>query len=151
MNRLLIEGLAHQGLGRPFVVEKPAEASEIAERFRQYVESPVLTNVKLEIDGFDAYDLEPAKLPDLFGERPLVVMGKYRGQAHGTIRISGTNGQGSFERSLRVEEFRPSDEVAEMRYLPAAIEDASIAQGQLAVVRRIAERGWTTRRPLLLM
>jgi Ca-activated chloride channel homolog len=117
VNRHLIEGLAHQGMGRPFVVEKGTEAEEAAKRFREYVESPVLTNVKVELDGFDAYDLEPAHIPDLFGERPLVIMGKYRGRPKGALRISGTHGQGTYSEALQVEEVGASDDLIALKYL----------------------------------
>jgi Ca-activated chloride channel homolog len=73
--------------------------------------------VRLEIDGFDAYDLEPAELPDLFGERPLIVMGKYRGAPRGTIRILGKNAQGPLEQTLRLDGYRASDDLIALRHL----------------------------------
>ena len=117
VNRNLIEGMARAGRGEPFVVLDPSMAALEAARFADYVKSPVLTNVAVELDGLDAYDVIPKHIPDLFGERPIIVMGKYRGAATGTIRISGTNGQGAFSRSLAVGDFRASDDLVALRYL----------------------------------
>ena len=43
VNRYLIEGVARAGLSEPFVVTGRSEAPAAAEKFRRYVESPVLT------------------------------------------------------------------------------------------------------------
>src|SRR3989454_4267788 len=80
VNRYLIEGIARAGQGEPFVVTGPQEADAAGKRFREYIESPVLTNVRVSYRGFDAYDVEPgAQQPDLFAERPVIVFGKWRG------------------------------------------------------------------------
>jgi Ca-activated chloride channel family protein len=102
VNRHLIEGMARVGEGAPFVVLTPEEARDAAGRFLEYIESPLLTHVEVRAEGFQVYDLEPARIPDLFAERPLVLVGKYRGEPTGTITITGFTGQGRFERRLQV-------------------------------------------------
>jgi Ca-activated chloride channel family protein len=47
VNRHIIEGMARVGMGEPFVITKPGEAPAQAERFRKMIQSPVLTQVKL--------------------------------------------------------------------------------------------------------
>jgi Ca-activated chloride channel homolog len=89
VNRFLIEGLARAGMGEPFVVSDAAKARSQADRFREYVSAPLLTGIEVEFDGFEAYDTEPGAMPDLFAERPLVVLGKYRGKPAGKIVVSG--------------------------------------------------------------
>ena len=79
VNRHLIEGIARAGRGEAFVVTKPDEAAAQAERLRKMIDSPVLTRVKLAFEGLDAYDVEPAQLPDVLGGRPVVVFGKWKG------------------------------------------------------------------------
>ncbi len=95
VNRHLVEGMARAGRGKSFVTLKATEARGKAKAFASYISSPVLTNVKLQIDGFDAYDLVPSKLPDVFSQRPLLVFGKYRGNKNGRIVFSGVTGTGS--------------------------------------------------------
>jgi Ca-activated chloride channel family protein len=43
VNRYLIEGMAKAGMGEPFIVGKESEAEAMAERFREYIQTPVLT------------------------------------------------------------------------------------------------------------
>src|SRR6185503_21247319 len=62
VNRLLIEGVAHAGQGEPFVVTRPEESVKVAAKFRRYIQSPVLTGVRVAFNGFQTYDVEPAKV-----------------------------------------------------------------------------------------
>ena len=117
VNRHLIEGMAHAGQGEPFVVTDPAEAKEVAARFRDYVRSPVLTDVKVETAGFDTYDVEPPSIPDLFADRPLVVFGKWRGPAAGTVRVTGIGGAGSYEKVFDVAGAESAADNQVLRYL----------------------------------
>jgi Ca-activated chloride channel family protein len=72
------------------VVIDPSDAPAAAEKFRKYIQSPVLTNIGVSYAGFDAYDIEPVAAHDLFAERPVIVFGKWRGAAQGAITVSGT-------------------------------------------------------------
>ena len=107
VNRALIEGMARAGLGEPFVVLEPSKAEAEAAKLRKYVERPVLTDIKVRLDGFDAFEVAPEKVPDLLAERPLLLFGKYRPTGEvGRIEVSGRNGQGSFSQLIEV---RPAD------------------------------------------
>jgi Ca-activated chloride channel family protein len=102
VNRYLIEGLARAGQGEPFIVTDPSAAATTAARFRRYIESPVLTEISVRFHGFDAYDVEPLRQPDLFAERPIVVFGKYRGPKTGTIEVLGRGADGPFSATTSV-------------------------------------------------
>jgi Ca-activated chloride channel family protein len=104
VNRYLIEGIARAGQGEPFIVTKPDEADAAGERFRSYIESPVLTNVRVSYRGFDTYDIEPEVQPDLFAERPVVLFGKWRGEKRGQIEVAGRSGQGTFTKVFDVKD-----------------------------------------------
>jgi Ca-activated chloride channel family protein len=101
VNRELIEGLARAGMGEPFVVLEQAEAEKQAAKFKRYVDSPVLQGIEVAFEGFDAYDVEPLAVPDLFAGRPVVLFGKYKKQA-GKIRVKGSVPGGSWQRSIAV-------------------------------------------------
>lgn len=93
VNRFLIEGLARAGQGEPFFVLDPGDAEEQATRLREMIAAPVLTDITIDFGkGFDAYDLEPEQVPDVFADRPLVIRGKVRGTPEGTIRVTGQSG-----------------------------------------------------------
>lgn len=117
VNRYLIEGMAKAGQGEPFIVTESKESQDVAERFRAYVESPVLTGVKVRYDGFDAYDIEPPAIPDLFASRPVMVYGKYRGRAEGIIELTGMNGSGHFTRDFNVSDVEPGPDHRALPYL----------------------------------
>jgi Ca-activated chloride channel family protein len=102
VNRFLIEGIARAGLGEPFIVTEPGEATEAAARLRRYIDTPVLTGIDVTFSGFDAYDVEPGTVPDLFASRPIIVFGKWRGGAAGSIDISGRTGRGVYRTSIAV-------------------------------------------------
>jgi Ca-activated chloride channel family protein len=100
VNRHLMEGIARAGMGEPFIITRPAEAAQEAARFRKMVESPVLTSVKVRFPGLDVYDVQPQQLPDVLGERPVIVFGKWRGEARGEVVIDGTGAGGPYRQVL---------------------------------------------------
>lgn len=102
VNRWLIEGLAHAGQGDPFVVLSEKDATAAAERFREYISRPALTDVQVAYEGFDAYDAEPASVPDVFADRPIELIGKWRGQPQGRIIVRGKTGGSPYEASFNV-------------------------------------------------
>jgi Ca-activated chloride channel family protein len=95
VNRQLIDGLAKVGRAESFIVTDAISATREAERFRQYISAPVLTQITVTGDNAELYELEPAAYPDLLAQRPLLVMGKYRGAAEqAAITLSGVAGDG---------------------------------------------------------
>jgi Ca-activated chloride channel homolog len=117
VNRHLIEGLASAGLGEPFIVTSPEEAVATSTRLLQYISSPVLAQVQLQYEGFEAYDVEPAEVPDLFAQRPIIVFGKWRGAAQGAISVTGLSSEGQFFERIHVEDARTSPWASALRYL----------------------------------
>jgi Ca-activated chloride channel homolog len=117
VNRHLIEGVAQAGQGEPFVVTGPEEAPAAAAAFRRYIDSPVLTGIDVSFAGFDAYDVEPAKIPDLFASRPIVVFGKWRGAIGGTIELSGATGREPYRATIDLTQVRPDEDHRALRHL----------------------------------
>jgi Ca-activated chloride channel family protein len=141
VNRFLIEGVARAGLGEPFIVTEPGEATEAAARLRRYIDTPVLTGIDVMFKGFDAYDVEPSKVPDLFASRPIVVFGKWRGSAAGSIEISGRTGRGAYQRSIAVSPASADPSHAALRHLWARTRIADLSDFGPAVPNeeRVAE------------
>jgi len=102
VNRFLIEGLARAGRGEAFIVLDERAAALEADRFRTYIEAPVLTKLQVQFRGLDAYDVDPPHLPDLFAQRPIVISGKFRGPAAGLIELRGMSATGTFVQSIDV-------------------------------------------------
>jgi Ca-activated chloride channel family protein len=127
VNRHLIEGIAHAGLGEPSIVTGPGEAEEAATRFRRYIDSPVLTGIEVKFAGFDAYDVEPKNIPDLFASRPIVVFGKWRGGPGGSIEITGRTGREGYRTVLAVAGLSSSARHAALGHLWARTRIANLS------------------------
>lgn len=132
VNRMLIEGLARAGKGEPFFVLGPDQADAEAGRLRTMIESPVLTHVKVAFPGFEAYDIDPPAVPDLFAQRPLVVLGKYRGTPAGAIVIEGNAAGGTWKQALDLTGARtlPKEAGTPLRTLWARSRVATLADNQ---------------------
>lgn len=117
VNRYLIEGIAAAGMGEDFVVTEESEAGEAAERFRTYVEAPLLTDIQVEFDGMEVYGTEPSGIPALYASRPIVIYGKWRGEPGGTVRITGKRGGEDFAEEIPVTEECISPENEAIQYL----------------------------------
>ena len=117
VNRHLIEGMARVGMGEPFIITKPEEAFARAERFRALIQSPVLTQVKIDFHGFTTYDVEPLSVPDVLAERPVIVFGKWRGRPRGKIVVNGLSGNGPWTDVIQVGAAKPMKTNSSLRYL----------------------------------
>src|SRR5215475_7139124 len=117
VNRYLIEGVAKAGMGEPFVVTQEAEASVVADKFREYIQTPLLTDIQVSARGFDIYDAHPERLPDLFARRPVILYGKWRGPVSGTFELRGKTGQGDYLTRLDVAGVQPEETNRALRYL----------------------------------
>ncbi len=102
VNRELIEGLSRAGQGEPFIVTDAAAAKKEAERLRKMIEAPLLTHLRFRFEGFDAYDVEPQALPDLFAQRPVILFGKWRGAAQGSLILEGETVAGAYRANLDI-------------------------------------------------
>jgi Ca-activated chloride channel family protein len=120
VNRHLMDGIARAGQSEPFVITKPADAAREAERFKKMIEAPVLTQVKAKFEGLEVYDVEPANLPDVLSERPVIVFGKWKGEVvsetKGKIIIEGMSANGAYRNVVEVND-RITQDTAALRYL----------------------------------
>lgn len=127
VNRYLIEGMARAGYGEAFVVTNAAEAERQAARFVEYIQSPVLTGIQVTYDGFRATQVEPGAIPDLFASRPLVIFGKWEGEARGTITVKGRGGSGEYRQTFDAAEVAPRESHSPLRYLWARTRIAALS------------------------
>ncbi len=117
VNRSLMEGIAGTGMGESFVVTEEEKAEETAEKFRTYIEAPVLTDIQVSFDGFDVHDTVPAAVPTLFAEKPVVLFGKWSGEPSGTVKITGKTGTKDFVQEIDVSQTVPSEKNGAIQYL----------------------------------
>lgn len=146
VNRYLVDGIAKVGLGEAFVVTDSDDAKDTAKRFRNYVEAPLLADIKVSYGGFEAYDIEPKTLPTLFAQRPVVIFGKWRGEPSGNIEITGKSGSRDYNQSISVEEAPLLDSNETISYLWARtkvenLTDYNPEEDEEAVKKQVTELG----------
>ena len=146
VNRHLIEGMARAGMGQPFVITKPEEAPAKARAFRTLIQSPVLTRVKTDFSGFEVYDVEPLSVPDVLADRPVILFGKWRGKAQGTITVSGVSGEGEYRETVNVSSVKPAGSNGALRYLwarhrIAMLSDYNMLQPDDERIKEVTELG----------
>ncbi len=100
VNRFLIEGLAHVGNGIPFIVSDDSKATQQAKRLQKYIQYPVLSDISIEGNGVELYDIIPENIPDLMTGRPIYFFGKYKPQANGNLVVKGDIGNSQFEKNM---------------------------------------------------
>ncbi len=117
VNRHLIEGMARVGMGEPFVITRPDEATVKAEQFRKMIQSPVLTAINVDFGKLEVFDVEPRSIPDVMADRPVIIFGKYRGHPRGTVEIRGISGEHNFVRKINPADLTPTQTNGALHYL----------------------------------
>ncbi|MGJ8665190.1 MAG: VIT and vWA domain-containing protein [Patiriisocius sp.] len=117
VNRHLIEGMAKVSNSQSFIATSQEEASDMALQFKEYIASPLLTQVKFETKDFEVYDVEPRSIPDVFSARPVVIYGKYKGEANGKIMLTGYQGRKRVKQTYQVADGNLSNDNKALRYL----------------------------------
>jgi Ca-activated chloride channel family protein len=117
VNRYLLEGMSFMGNGEPIIVDKEADAEKQAEKFRNYINTPVLSQIKTGFGNLDVYDVEPASIPDMLAERPVLVFGKYKGAPNGIITLKGNTGKSVYKKTFDLSTLKPNKSFSAIRYL----------------------------------
>jgi Ca-activated chloride channel family protein len=102
VNRYLMEGLARAGNADPMIVTNQSEAPAMADKFKQYIEAPVLTNIHVDYGNLDVYDVEPSAIADVTARRPIIVFGKWRGKPTGNVELTGTTADGALDSKIDI-------------------------------------------------
>jgi Ca-activated chloride channel family protein len=89
VNRGLLEQLANDSGGLASFVSREDNFDRQAQAFRRKLTKPVATDVKISVDGVDAYDVEPLQLANLYHGTPLRLYGRYRKPGTAKITVAG--------------------------------------------------------------
>ena len=89
VNTRLLDTLAEESRGdRDYVREHENLEVKTGALFTK-VSHPVLTDLQLRCEGIELFDQAPKALPDLFAGGRLMLLGRYRGEGHKAIRLTG--------------------------------------------------------------
>ena len=89
VNRYLLERMARVGNGAVAYLGLNDSAEDVMGAFFARVSHAALTDVEIDWGGMTVSDTYPAQPPDLFVGRPLVVSGRFQGEAT-SVTVSGT-------------------------------------------------------------
>ncbi|MFY9572024.1 MAG: VIT and VWA domain-containing protein, partial [Blastocatellia bacterium] len=103
VNRFLLDKMAEHGRGEVEYVMLSDDGSAAARRFHERVRNPLLTDISIDWGGLPVTDVYPARFPDLFGAKPVIVSGRYATGASGLIKLKGRMSGRDFAREIPVE------------------------------------------------
>ena len=120
--------MARAGLGEPFVVTGPEEAESAAASFREYIQSPVLTGIEVDVRPASTSTTSSRRASRTCSpSRPLVVFGKWRGRAEGRVELRGRTGTEAYEAAFPVSEADAREDHQALRYLWARARIADLS------------------------
>jgi len=93
-NRYLMEHMARMGNGAVAYLGLNDKAEEVMDLFFKRIAHPALTDIALDFGGGggEVAEVFPARVPDLFIGRPVVVTGRFKGEAPASVRVRGKVG-----------------------------------------------------------
>jgi Ca-activated chloride channel homolog len=96
VNEGFLKRLAGLGGGACELVESEDRLDAVMNRVHRRIGAPVLTDLELEPAGLDVdrASLAPRRLPDLFAGSPLVMSGRFEGDADGAVVVRGRDAAG---------------------------------------------------------
>lgn len=92
VDTFLLDSLAQEHQGKSVYVQPGERLDEALSGFYASIQTPVLTDLKLDFAGVDVYDLYPSPLPDLFKGSQIVVAGRYRAGGEVLVTLKGEMG-----------------------------------------------------------
>jgi len=76
VNRHLLETLGYMSGGQTRIIRQDGDVREAVEEMLEAFGGPVLKNMSIAWEGILAGQVVPARMADLFGDRPLTISGK---------------------------------------------------------------------------
>ncbi|MBC7897104.1 MAG: VWA domain-containing protein [Cytophagaceae bacterium] len=101
VNAGLIEQLALEGHGTAHFVRDNESVERTVSLLATRLTSPVLTNVRLRVDGVRLSQVLPAGAIDVFAGQDMVVLARYSGSGSATVRLEGESVDGPVTWSTR--------------------------------------------------
>ncbi len=92
LNAVLLDKLAERHHGTSTFVEPNENLETALTGFYKKVESPVLTDAILKIDGVQVRQQYPDQLHDLFAGSEVILLGRYAGAGSGQVHLTGKMG-----------------------------------------------------------
>ena len=102
VNRFLLDKMAEAGRGEVQYVGLNDDGSAAAEKFYERVRNPLLTDISIDWGGLGVTDVYPARIPDVFSAKPVILKGRYDRPGRGVIRLQAQSGGRAVTREIAV-------------------------------------------------
>ncbi len=93
VNTILLDKLAEENRGARDYITPEEDIERKISNFYDKVANPVLASVKIKIGGLEVYDVYPKELPDMFKGTQVAVVGRYKGDGHKSVKLTGKVGK----------------------------------------------------------
>lgn len=88
-NRYLLSEMAAIGRGFVRYLDPTADAEKVTTELAQRLQSPILTDIRIDWQGMEPYDVFPRKFPDLFAGESVRIQGRYEKPGYYPLRLHG--------------------------------------------------------------
>jgi Ca-activated chloride channel family protein len=111
VDTVLLDALADAFIGSSHYVTPDERIDTEVSRLWERVSTPVLSDVRIEIDGVETWDLAPADIPGIFAGNQTLLTGRYEGSGEATVTVTGNSAHGPerFEYDVDLPEREESD------------------------------------------
>jgi len=89
VNNILLDTISQEHRGASAYVEPGQSIEEEVAAFYAKISTPLLSDLRLQVDGVWMEDMYPYPLPDLFAGSQLLVVGRYRTAGRVRVRLEG--------------------------------------------------------------
>ncbi len=102
INRPLLKQLAENAGGLAAFISHQDDFSRQAQAFRRKLMRPVATNVRIQLDGVEAFDIANEQLPDLYYGAPIGMIGRYKKAGVSQVTVTAEILGQPFEQKLEL-------------------------------------------------
>jgi Ca-activated chloride channel family protein len=89
VNTLLLDKLSADNRGAADYISQDEDLETKIAGFYVKIADPVLSNVKVTVNGATLEEVYPSKIPDLFAGTQLLILGRYKGQGKVNVSLTG--------------------------------------------------------------
>ncbi len=88
-NRYLLSEMATIGRGFVRYLDPDADPEKVTTELAQRLQSPILTDIRIDWQGLEPFDVFPRKFPDLFAGESVRIQGRYEKPGSYPLRLHG--------------------------------------------------------------
>ena len=114
VNRPLLEQMAKDSGGLASFISRGSNFERQAAAFKRKLMHPVASDIKVNFDGLQVYDVEPKILPPLYHGAPIRLYGRYKGDGRCKVRLQGDIRGRELAKKISVEMPERNDENPEI-------------------------------------